>query len=223
MTAITMTAQATQQQASPARVIDDPDRPLLDRAVAMDRKALDQLIRRYQRQIYRLAFSYVRDHDAAADLTQNTFVRVIRQIGNFRGSGKFKTWLYRIAANLSKNWLRDNARWKNADVESSDLGYHPAGANGLVEQQERLLLRETMAHLAPKQRTTVELRVYSDLSFKEVAEVMGCTVGTAKVNFHHAVKNLRRLVEEREEGSPSPAKGGQAKPPDTPQCGGSSE
>ena len=63
------------------------------------------------------------------------------------------------------------------------------------------MLRELLSQLAPKQRTTVELRVYSDLSFKEVAEVMSCTVGTAKVNFHHAVKNLRKLMTERNDGS----------------------
>src|SRR5207237_1142444 len=113
-----------------------------------------------------------------------------------RGDASFRTWLYRITVNLSLNHLRDHAREKprpideNAlTVEGPDAG--PATADALRRARR---LRESIEQLPPKQRLVMELRVFEELPFREVAAVAECSEDSAKANFHHALKRLRELM-----------------------------
>lgn len=174
--------------------VDDPDRELAERFRDGDRAAFDTLVRRHQQGMWRLVRRYVK-HDAdAADVTQQAFVRAYRGLAGFRGTATVRSWLYRIAINCALSWLRDHRREQPAEIAEDALTEtNPAPAR-LTESAERARLRAAIAQLPPKQKLVLELRVFDDLSFKEVAELADCTENTAKVNFHYAVKRLRDIL-----------------------------
>ncbi len=169
----------------------DEDAEALARYRAGEARAFDGLVRKYQRPIYYLALRYVRNADDAKDVAQRAFVRAFQSLGGFRGASSFRTWLYRIAVNLSLNHLRDHAREQPAEIAEDALVAEAVGASRLAAGEDRGKLRAALAALPPKQRLVIELRVFEDLSFKEVADVAECSENAAKVNFHHAVKRLR--------------------------------
>lgn len=172
----------------------DLDLALVQRARDGERTAFDQLVRRHERGVWRLVRRYVREADAF-DVSQQTFVRAYRALASFRGAASVRSWLYRIAINCALSWVRDHRR-EHASEELDDAV--PSEQDGARERMaaadETRRLRAAIAKLPPKQRLIVELRVFDDLAFKEVAELAECTENTAKVNFHHAVKNLRALL-----------------------------
>jgi RNA polymerase sigma-70 factor (ECF subfamily) len=175
------------------------DEALVALARAGSRRAFEDLVRRYQRPIYFLIERYVRDADEAADIAQSTFIRAHQSLSQLGNAAVFRHWLFRIAVNLSLNWLRDNARFVEAIAPDEGPSVEADGGAELETSRRAAALREAVAQLPPKQRATVELRVFQDLSFAEVAQATGCTSVGARVNYHFAVKNLRELL-----GAPAP-------------------
>ncbi len=172
----------------------DPDLPLLVRFRAGERGAFDELVRRHQRDIWRVARRYVKNDADAADVTQLTFVRAYRALDGFRGAASLRSWLYRIAINLALNHLRDHARESAEEIGEARLVTGALGPQRLIEDEDAARLRAAIAELPPKQRIVLELRVFDELSFREVGELADCTENAAKVNFHYAVKRLRELL-----------------------------
>jgi RNA polymerase sigma-70 factor, ECF subfamily len=172
----------------------DVDMPLVERFRAGERRAFDELVRRHQKQVWRLARRYVRNDADASDLAQQTFVRAFRSLGGFRGAASFRSWLYKIAINLALNHLRDHAREQPAEIAEDAVTARATGPQRIIADEDQAALRAAVAELPPKQRMVLELRVYEELSFKEVAELADCSENAAKVNFHHAVKKLRERL-----------------------------
>lgn len=195
---------------TPGRGLAGADAPsdvaLVDRFQAGERSAFDELVRRYQRPVYHLARRYLRNDADAADVTQRTFVRMFESLGGFRGASSVRTWIFRIAINLSLNHIRDSRRSEPSEIHAHMLTTAPLGASRVIADEETARLHEAIEALPPKQRMVLELRIYDDLSFREVAELAGCTENTAKVNFHHAVKRLRTLLTAPVPPSPSKEK-----------------
>jgi RNA polymerase sigma-70 factor (ECF subfamily) len=163
------------------------------------RDAFEALVRRHQRGLYSFVLRFVKDQDDAADLAQRTFVRAMGAIDGFEARSEFRTWLFRIAVNLCKNHHRDRGRRGEVELEPERMEATEAdgaavGPGGLISREELAAVRAAVDALPPKQQLTLNLRVYQDMSFKEVASVMGCREGTAKVNFHHAVTRLRKAL-----------------------------
>ncbi|HVZ86162.1 MAG TPA: sigma-70 family RNA polymerase sigma factor [Polyangia bacterium] len=176
-----------------------PDETLVTRAQAGDREALGLLVRRHQRALYALCRRYVGDADEAADLVQRSFVRAMTKLGDLRDASVFRSWILRIGAHLSLNHLRDNARFvsdEGEDDRPSDLDRQaPLPALERLESAETAAaLRDLVQTLPTKQRMTLELRIYEDLPFREIAAALGTSEGAAKVNFHYAVRKLRTLL-----------------------------
>ena len=192
---------------SPGRAMtaDEPsDAELVDRAREGARAAFEALVRRYQKPLYFLCLRYVHDHDAAADLTQRAFIRALEKMDELREAHIFRSWLFRIGANLALNHLRDHARF--VDEESPDPeepAVVPEAHLRLEAAEDALALRRAVADLPTKQRMTLELRVYEELSFKDIAAALDTTEGAAKVNFHYAVRRLKSLL-----GKPHAGKAG---------------
>lgn len=173
----------------------DADHELVRACQRGEKEAFDRLVERYQRDVYRLCYRYVNDHEDANDLAQDAFLKAWRGVARFRGESAFSTWLYRIAVNTCLNHraqrrppgselpeaLADPRRRVDASVESAD---------------EARRVREAVARLPEKQRATLILKVYQELTHEEVAEILGATVGTVKSNLFHALANLRRLLAE---------------------------
>lgn len=173
----------------------DEDEALVARFRAGEARAFDELVRKYQRPIYALALRYVKDADDAKDVAQRAFVRAYQGIGGFRGGAGFRSWLYRIAVNLAKNHLRDHARERPAEIPEDALTIEAVGAGRLLAGEDRRRLRAAIEELPPKQRLVLELRVFDELPFRDVAEVAECSENAAKVSFHLAVKRLRAVLE----------------------------
>ena len=190
------TAIATAPALADARAVtpDDPDHELAARFRDGDRAAFDLLVRRHQKGMWRLVRRYVKSDADAADVTQLAFVRAFRGLAAFRGTATVRSWLYRIAINCALSWLRDHRREQPTVLaEDALIDANPAPAQ-LAAGDDRAQLRRAIAQLPPKQKLVLELRVFDDLSFKEVAELADCSENTAKVNFHYAVKRLRDIL-----------------------------
>lgn len=178
----------------PTLVSADPDRELVDRFVAGERSAFDVLVRRHQKGMWRLIHRYVKRDADASDVAQQAFVRAFKGLTSFRGSATVRSWLYRIAINCALTWLRDHRREEPSEIAEDALTEaNPAPAR-LIGNENNAQLRAAIATLPPKQKLVLELRIFDDLSFKEVAELADCTENTAKVNFHYAVKKLRDIL-----------------------------
>lgn len=143
---------------------------------------------------------YLKNEADTADVVQQAFVRALRALASFRGAATLRSWLFRIAINCALSWIRDHKR--EVPTEPNDLGEDegPGGELTVLHQLESRdrgeALRGAVAKLPPKQKLVLELRVFDDLSFREVAELAECSENTAKVNFHYALKRLRELMAE---------------------------
>jgi RNA polymerase sigma-70 factor (ECF subfamily) len=160
-----------------------------------EREAFDRLVVRYQRDVYRLCYRYVNDHEDANDLAQEVFLKAWRAIGRFRGESSFSTWLYRIAVNACLNFraLRRPATQELPETLADPV---PGALARAENDDEARRVRSAVVHLPEKQRVTLILKVYHELTHEEVARILGSTVGTVKANLFHALGNLRRLMAE---------------------------
>lgn len=175
-----------------------PDEELVARAAQGDGHAFEELVRRYQAPVFRIALRFARDPDEADDLAQRTFIRALSRVGSRFAearprpvSGAFRSWVFRIAANLSKNHLRDRARLVLGlpiDPPAPDEAEPP-------ERRERArAVREAIARLPLRQRQVATLRVDAELGFAEIASALRITENNAKVCFHLAVRRLRERL-----------------------------
>lgn len=175
------------------------DQALVARFQGGDRAAFDLLVRRYQRPIYWLALRYVGNDADAKDVAQRALVQAFVKVGQLRDAASFRSWVYRMAANLSLNVVRDRKPSAElADDMATALTREPL-VEPMIEVEAQRRLRKAVAQLPPQQRLVVELRIYEELPFAEVAEVAECSEDSAKVNFHHALKRLRILMNEESE------------------------
>jgi len=172
----------------------DLDRDLVERFRAGERSAFDLLVRRHQKGVWRMVRRYIKSDADASDVTQQVFVRAFKGLVAFRGAASVRSWLYRIAINCSLTWIRDHKHEQPTEVAEDALTEEPAGITNLAGGEEGARLRAAIAQLPPKQKLVLELRVFDDLPFKEVAELADCSENTAKVNFHYAVKRLREIL-----------------------------
>jgi RNA polymerase sigma-70 factor, ECF subfamily len=175
------------------------DRSLLEDCRNGDHSAFDVFVRRHQRSVWHLIRRYVKNDSDAYDVTQQVFLRAFRGLAGFRGDSLPRSWLLRIAINCSLTWLRDRGRrYEDLSDNSFEMIQMPdAGDNlqGVQAQQRSEQLRAAVTQLPTKQRQVVELRIFDELSMAEIADICQCTENAAKVNFHHAIKRLREIVE----------------------------
>jgi RNA polymerase sigma-70 factor (ECF subfamily) len=158
-----------------------------------EREAFDRLVERYQRDVYRLCYRYVNNHDDANDMSQEVFLKAYRALARFRGESAFSTWLYRIAVNTCLNY-RSARRHPTAEL-SDALPDRGPGAGEVLERNETARrVRHAVSRLPDRQRATLILKVYHDLTHEEVAGILGSSVGTVKANLFHALGNLRRML-----------------------------
>ena len=175
---------------------DLDDAALLDAFRAGDVRAFETLVRRYQRPVLAIARRFARDQDDAEDLAQRAFINASQRAGGWRG-GSFKSWLFRIVVNLAKNHLRDVSRFdRSEEAQQHESAVESPDAEARLESAQRQkALREAVAKLPRRQREVLLLRIDGDLPFAEIAQALGITEVNAKVNFHHAVRKLKTLVQ----------------------------
>jgi RNA polymerase sigma-70 factor, ECF subfamily len=188
------TALAVADPAGAARpAVREDDRQAIAACQQGEREAFDRLVERYQRDVYRLCYRYVNNHQDANDMAQDVFLKAYRAIGRFRGDSSFSTWLYRIAVNTCLNFKA--ARRLPQDELSDQIADRGASAAERLHQAERSAeVRRAVSRLPEKQRATLILKIYQDLTHEEVAGILGSSVGTVKANLFHALANLKKLL-----------------------------
>lgn len=190
---------STAESGTPSTRLRDEDREAVLACQRGEREAFDRLVERYQRNVYRLCYRYVNNHHDANDLAQEAFLKAYRAIGKFRGDSSFSTWIYRIAVNTCLNFR--SARKPESEELPETLADGAAGAlDHLALDQQARRVREAVSRLPEKQRATLILKVYHDLTHEEVAGVLGSSVGTVKANLFHALGNLRKQLARATDG-----------------------
>lgn len=172
------------------------DQALVLRVQQGDKRAFDLLVTRYQHRIISVISRYVHDWSEAQDVAQDTFIRAYRALGNFRGDAQFYTWLYKIAVNTAKNWLVSQGRRPPTDdVDAVDAVQYDAGTRLRdTDTPERELLRreieQTVSYvveaLPDELRMAITLREVDGLSYEEIADTMGCPIGTVRSRIFRA-------------------------------------
>ncbi len=165
------------------------DYALLDRFYLGDATAFEELVERYHLPVFHLAYRMIQDRDDAEDLTQEVFVKAYRSLSQFRRASSLKTWLFRITMNLAI----DQHRKVKPPAALPPSSSRESNTLDLLERKE---LQAAITSLSAKQRAVLVLRIFHDLSFKEIGETMGSPIGTVKAHYHHAVMRLRRLLQE---------------------------
>jgi len=174
------------------------DLELVDQVKKGNKKAFSTLVRRHQRALLRLSMRFVKDPDVAQDVVQDSFIKAYERLGTFEARSSFKSWLFQISVNTAKNKLRER-RDGVVDIQDIQLGVAAVAESGLVHGSVADLLQELVDQLPPRQKMALVLRVYEDMSFKEIAEIMDCPYDTAKANYRHALVKLKTDLEEHQE------------------------
>jgi RNA polymerase sigma-70 factor, ECF subfamily len=176
------------------------DEELVARSISGDNESFNELILRWERPIYALAYRTIGREEDARDVCQETFLRAFRALPGFRGQAKFSSWLYRIALNLCRDWVRRESRPPVVQApEDMDL-MELAAAREPSESVEDLVARKAMtraveramALLPEEQRTAIVLKEYHGLTFQEIADLVGCPLSTVKTRLYQGLTVLRR-------------------------------
>ncbi|NUM53560.1 MAG: sigma-70 family RNA polymerase sigma factor [Candidatus Hydrogenedentes bacterium] len=173
-----------------------------------DSAAFDELVRRYKDRVYNVVYRFLGNREDALDVSQEVFVRAYRGIEGFRGNAKVYTWLYSIAANLARNRLRDSGRLgrnmgtslellnESAPGLADSMGQQITPRDNAITDETQALLQQSLGELPEHYRIAFVLRTVEDLSYEEIAEIMGCPVGTVKSRLNQARQMLRDRLKE---------------------------
>jgi RNA polymerase sigma-70 factor, ECF subfamily len=192
------------QRISPPRLSDrlketrmgDTDYDLVLQSQNGNPAAFEMLIRNHQHMIHSLAFRMTGSPADAEDLAQETFLRAYEQLGSFRGTAKFSTWLYRIAVNACLNWRQSEARrfrlHANCAEEMSVLGVN--GGNPALESLANQQVQSALLKLSLKQRAAIVLTIYDGLNHAEAAHILGCSETTVSWRVFTAKRKLKQWL-----------------------------
>src|SRR5262245_788378 len=171
------------------------DAALVDACLAGRAGAFDVVVERHQRTVYRLCYRFVGNHEDACDLSQDVFLRAYRGLRSFRGQSSLSTWLYRIAVNVCLNRVSAKKPLSESIEERQFVDETVESAPDRLLRDERgARVRAAIAQLPRKQRATLVLRMYHEMSHQEIADVLGSSVGAVKANFFHALSNLKKML-----------------------------
>jgi RNA polymerase sigma-70 factor (ECF subfamily) len=189
---------------------DEPESRLIERLLARDERAFNDLVRAYQRRVLTLVMRMLGNAAEAEDVAQEVFVQVFKAIGSFRGDSKLSTWIYRIAINLCKNRVKYlKVRHTEQQDELGDaeekgaLGGTRRTTVGAVERPDEMMsgkqveqiVQRAILELEPTFRECLVLRDVEELSYEQIEEITGLPIGTVKSRIHRARAQLREAVE----------------------------
>ena len=183
------------------------DEELVALAQAGDLDCFNQLVARWERPIYALAYRTLSREEDARDVVQEAFLRAFRGLKGFRGQAKFSSWLYRITLNLCRDWIRRERRAPVAQlpegvdpIEIADERMAPTeSVEDLVARKEMSeAVARALADLPEEQRMAILLKEYHGLTFQEIADQLDCPLSTVKTRLYQGLTVLRRRLERRQ-------------------------
>ena len=183
------------------KMTDTSDAALIDAILDGSEAAFQQLVGRYQDRLFGLLGRLIRDRFAVEDLAQEVFVKVYRKLHTFNQDSAFYTWMYRIAVNAATDHLERMGRRRLALVDDAtvlDSGErepgHAGAAEPILEDELRAVTRDIVEQLPEKYRTILILREYEDLSYTDMAEVLGCSIGTVESRLFRARRRFKEAL-----------------------------
>jgi len=183
------------------------DEELVARATAGDQDSFNQLVARWERPIYALAYRTLGREEEARDVVQEAFLRAYRGLKGFKGEAKFSSWLYRITLNLCRDWIRRERRAPIVQVpegvdpvDLADAQVSPSeSVEDLVGRREMSqAVAKAMAELPEEQRVAIMLKEYHGLTFQEIADQLDCPLSTVKTRLYQGLSVLRRRLERQQ-------------------------
>ncbi|MFC3335629.1 RNA polymerase sigma factor [Flavobacterium palustre] len=186
--------------------IQIPDALLVQDYVAGNEEALATLIKRHESKIYGFIYSKVSDRDVANDIFQDTFIKVIKTLksNSYNEEGKFLPWVMRIAHNLIIDYFRKNKKMPlyRETEEFSVFSIMTDDAltieNQLIANQVEMDLQKLIEELPEDQKEVLVMRMYKDMSFKEISEITGVSINTSLGRMRYALMNLRKVIDKHQ-------------------------
>ncbi|MFT5484229.1 MAG: RNA polymerase sigma-70 factor (ECF subfamily) [Halieaceae bacterium] len=185
----------------------ETDQELVERVQRGDKRAFDMLVLKYQHKIFGLISRYIHDSHEIQDVAQEAFIKAYRALPRFRGDSAFYTWLYRIAINTAKNHLVARGRRPpGTDIDVEDAENYDSGTalrdlenpeNALFGEELKAVVNTAIGNLPDDLRTAVTLREFDGLSYEDIADIMGCPVGTVRSRIFRARDAIDQKVREQ--------------------------
>ncbi len=180
---------------------EDPDKNLLEqfRNKNTQNYAFNLLVRQYQKRLYWHIRKIVLDHDDTDDILQNVFIKVWRNLENFKGESQLYTWLYRIATNESINFLNQKKKRSGIpfDEVSSFLANNLENDSYFKGDEIQLILQKAILTLPDKQRIVFNMKYFDNIKYEEMSAILETSVGALKASYHHAVKKIENYLSKR--------------------------
>lgn len=168
------------------------DSQLVEEALGGSAVAFERLVARYEKLVYKIAFSCFRQRESTLDVLQNVFLKVHRKLASFRTEGDFRNWIARIAVNESINWKRSQKRHQASELDEAMVVACPAAQEGQIQDSETWeMLHQSMETLKPMYRAAIGLRYFEGMSNREVANVLGCSEANVKSIIFRSLKQMR--------------------------------
>jgi RNA polymerase sigma-70 factor (ECF subfamily) len=183
----------------------DNDTGLINKIKLGNRKAFDRLLKKYKEPLFGFLFHLTGSKQDAEDLFQETFIRIIHNINSYSHRNKFKSWIFKIAHNC----FREKERKKKYDTIENRQSWEERYLNSdakrlpdkIIEHKEFMeYYKKALGKLSTDLKTVFLMRVQSELSFKEIAEILGCSINTALGRMHYALMQLRKEIIHQSEG-----------------------
>ena len=171
----------------------ETDTTLVQKAKEGDVQAFSELVVRHQKSLLRLAYRVVGDLEVAQDVVQESFMKAYQKLSGFEGRSAFKSWVYQITLNTAKNKLRGKNP-EMLDIEKTPIADNINWEEQIMSGDLKEIIQLQVDKLPQKQRTALSLRIFEDLSFAEIADIMKCPYDTAKANYRHALMKLRHSL-----------------------------
>jgi RNA polymerase sigma-70 factor (ECF subfamily) len=181
--------------------VNQEETKLISRCQKGDQEALKEIYDKYHRKVYRIAYGVVRQREEALDIVQEVFIKLFRSINNFKGRSHFFTYLYRMVMNTAIDHTRKMGKQPLSSLDEEGR-FQPS--DELEKGPERTLLRKelkerlnwAMNKLPAEQRATLIFREVEGLSYQEMAESMGCSIGTVMSRLHYGRKKMQELLKD---------------------------
>lgn len=177
------------------------DEDLMKRCRDGDMSAFELIVLRYKDAIFNFTYHFLADYHRAQDISQETFLRVLKNVDRYKSRNSFKSWIYRIAANLCKNDLRDRSRHKELPLDDPEIhteSFYTLPDKAYENEELQRLVIEAVNALPEDQRMAIVMREYQDMSYEEIASALNCSLGAVKSKIYRARQNVKRILIEAE-------------------------
>lgn len=160
-------------------------------------KAFRELVNLYKERLYWHIRKILISHEDTDDVLQNTFIKIYKGIGNFKGDSKLFSWMYRIATNESLTFLKNKAKKKNVSIDEYQLNsIHTLQDDILFDGDAiQLILQKAIQELPQKQRLVFNMKYFDNLKYDEMSEILDTSVGALKASYFHAVKKIKEEID----------------------------